>query len=97
MHSALKRAVKLEAKGKLVDFNQLHRMEPDSGPTNIRNVKSKQWTRWLGAQNRCVVPFNSSSEFNKAEGGDICFTLYDSCPLACFAGILDVRGLNQRF
>jgi putative SOS response-associated peptidase YedK len=43
--------------------------------------------RWLGADNRCVVPFNSFSEFNKAEGGDIWFAFDDSRPLACFAGI----------
>ena len=36
-----KRATKLEAKGKAVDFKELLRMEPDSGTTNIRNVKSK--------------------------------------------------------
>jgi len=41
-------------------------MEPDGGTTNIRNVKSKHWTRWLGPEHRCVVPFNSFSEFNKA-------------------------------
>jgi putative SOS response-associated peptidase YedK len=62
-------------------------MEPDSGTTNIRNVKSKHWLRWLGVENRCVVPFNSFSEFNKAEGGDIWFALYEGRPLACFAGI----------
>jgi putative SOS response-associated peptidase YedK len=62
-------------------------MEPDGGATNIRNVKSKHWTRWLGAENRCVVPFNSFSEFNKAEGGDIWFALDASRPLACFASI----------
>jgi putative SOS response-associated peptidase YedK len=28
-------------------------------------VKSKHWTRWLGAENPCVVPLNSFSEFNK--------------------------------
>ena len=33
-------------------------MEPDGGTTNIRNVKSKHWTRWLGPEHRCVVPFN---------------------------------------
>jgi hypothetical protein len=49
------------------------KMQPDSGKTNIRNVKSKHWTRWLGVENRCVVPFNSFSEFNEAEGGDIWF------------------------
>jgi putative SOS response-associated peptidase YedK len=39
-----------------------------------------------GVENRCVVPFNSFSEFNKADGGDIWFAL-DARPLACFAGI----------
>ena len=78
---------KLQAKGKAVDFKELLRMEPDGGTTNIRNVKSKHWTRWLGTENRCVVPFNSFSEFNKAEGGDIWFALDETRPLACFAGI----------
>jgi putative SOS response-associated peptidase YedK len=55
------------------------------GTTNIRNVKSKHWTRWLGVENRCVVPFNSFSEFNKAE--DIWFALDETRPLACFAGL----------
>jgi putative SOS response-associated peptidase YedK len=87
MDATRKRAAKLEAKGKPVDFKQLLRMEPDGGTTNIRNVKSKHWTRWLGPENRCVVPFNSFSEFNKAEGGDIWFALDESRPLACFAGI----------
>jgi putative SOS response-associated peptidase YedK len=82
-----KRADKLQAEGKTVDFKELLRMEPDGGTTNIRNVKSKHWTRWLGAEHRCVVPFNSFSEFNKAEGGDIWFALDQGHPLACFAGI----------
>jgi putative SOS response-associated peptidase YedK len=62
-------------------------MEPDSGTTNIRNVKSKHWARWLGPEHRCVVPFNSFSEFNKVEGGDISFALDETRPLLCFAGI----------
>ena len=62
-------------------------MEPDGGTTNIRNVKSKHWARWLGPEHRCVVPFNSFSEFNKAEGGDVWFALDETRPLACFAGI----------
>jgi putative SOS response-associated peptidase YedK len=33
------------------------------------------------------VPFNSFSEFNKVEGGDIWFALDETRPLACFAGI----------
>jgi putative SOS response-associated peptidase YedK len=87
MDATKKRAEKLQAKGKTVDFNELLRMEPDGGTTNIRNVKSKHWTRWLGAEHRCVVPFNSFSEFNKVEGGDIWFALDETRPLACFAGI----------
>jgi putative SOS response-associated peptidase YedK len=47
MEATKKRAAKLEAKGKPVDFKELLRLEPDSGTTNIRNVKSKHWTRWL--------------------------------------------------
>jgi len=78
---------KAAGQGRTVDFKELFRMEPDSGTTNIRNLKSKHWTRWLGAENRCVVPFNSFSEFNKAEGGDIWFAFNDTRPLACFAGI----------
>jgi putative SOS response-associated peptidase YedK len=76
-----KRASKLEAKGKPVDFKELLRMERDSGTTNIRYVKSKHWTRWLAAENCCVVPFNSFSEFNKAEGDDIWFALDETRPL----------------
>ncbi|WP_426443274.1 SOS response-associated peptidase [Bradyrhizobium genosp. P] len=87
MQATKKRAAKLEAKGKPIDFKQLLRMEPDGGTTNIRNVKSKHWTRWLGVEHRCVVPFNSFSEFNKAEGGDVWFARDESRPLACFAGL----------
>ena len=68
MDATKKRAEKLQAKGKAVGFKELLRMEPDSGTTNIRNVKSKHWTRWLGVENRCVVPFNSFSELNKGGG-----------------------------
>jgi putative SOS response-associated peptidase YedK len=87
MQSAKKRAAKIEAKGGTVDFKELLRRERDSGTTNIRNVNSKHWRRWLGIENRCVVPFTSFSEFNKAAGGDIWFALDQSRPLACFAGI----------
>jgi len=87
MDATRKRGEKLQAKGKTVDFKELLRMEPDSGTTNIRNVGSKHWARWLGAESRCVVPFNSFSEFNKVEGGDIWFALDEGRPLACFAGI----------
>jgi putative SOS response-associated peptidase YedK len=87
MDATKKRAQKLEAKGKTIDFKELLRMEPDGGTTNIRNVASAHWKRWLGPEHRCLVPFSSFSEFNKAEGGDIWFALDESRPLACFAGI----------
>lgn len=87
LDAATKRADKLRAKGKQVDFNELLRKEPDSGTTNIRNTSSKHWTRWLGIENRCVVPFTSFSEFNKVEGGDIWFAFDDTRPLGVFAGI----------
>lgn len=81
------RADKLRAKGKPIDFEELLRMEPDSGTTNVRNTKSAHWTRWLGVPNRCLVPFTSFSEFNKSEGGDIWFALGEDRPTAFFAGI----------
>jgi len=87
LDAATKRADKLRAKGTELDFKELLRREPDSGVTNIRNTSSKHWKRWLGVENRCVVPFTSFSEFNKAEGGDIWFALDDSRPLAVFAGV----------
>jgi putative SOS response-associated peptidase YedK len=87
LDAATKRADKLRAKGKQFDFTELLRMEPDSGTTNIRNTSSKHWTRWLGVENRCVVPFTSFSEFNKLEGGDVWFAFDDTRPLAVFAGI----------
>jgi hypothetical protein len=43
MQATKKRAAKLEAKGKSVDFKELLRMEPDGGTTNISNAKSKHW------------------------------------------------------
>jgi putative SOS response-associated peptidase YedK len=87
MEATKKRATRLEAKGQTVDFKDLLRMEPDSGTTNIRNVTSKHWQRWLGVEHRCVVPFSSFSEFNKPAGGNVWFALDDSRPLAFFAGL----------
>lgn len=85
--AAKKRAAKLEEKGKAYDFKELLANEPDRGVTNIRNTKSKHWTRWLGPENRCLVPLTSFSEFNKDAGGDVWFALDESRPLAFFAGI----------
>ena len=69
-----KRADKLRAEGSEVDFDELLRMEPDGGTTNIRKTDSKHWTRWLGIENRCVVPVTRFAEPNpksKVEGGRV--------------------------
>lgn len=89
MESAKKRAQKLEVKGKAVDFKELLRLEPDNGITNIRNTASKHWQRWLGPENRCLVPFTSFSEYDTIEGKKVpvWFAINDSRPLLAFAGI----------
>jgi hypothetical protein len=61
MDAATKRADKMRAKSAAVDFKELLRLEPDSGTTNIRNTSSSHWRRWLGRNNRCLVPFSSFS------------------------------------
>ncbi len=62
----------------------------DSGVTNVRNVESAHWRRWLGAENRCVVPFTSFSENEVLPDGKrptVWFALDETRPLAFFAGI----------
>jgi putative SOS response-associated peptidase YedK len=62
----------------------------DSGVTNIRNVKSPHWRRWLGPEHRCVVPFTSFSENETMPDGrkpPVWFAFDESRPLAFFAGI----------
>ncbi|MEA2788775.1 MAG: hypothetical protein QOG73_1181 [Acetobacteraceae bacterium] len=62
----------------------------DPGVTNVRNVASPHWRRWLGSENRCVVPFTSFSENEILPDGTrppIWFALNETRPLACFAGI----------
>ncbi len=44
------------------------------GVTNIRNVSSPHWRRWLGPTSRCVVPFTSFAEpdpASKVGGGRV--------------------------
>lgn len=56
----------------------------DPGVTNIRNVSSPHWRRWLGPTSRCVVPFISFAEpdpASKVAGGRV--------PNAWFAGVVD--------
>jgi len=93
MDAASRRADKLRAKGKEVDFDQLLVMEPDGGTTNVRNLTSRHWKPWLGVVNRCLVPFTAFAEpdpANKPEGGrtpNAWFSTGPDYPLAFFAGI----------
>src|ERR1700733_4083225 len=62
----------------------------DPGVTNVRNVASPHWRRWLGVESRCVVPLTSFSENEVLPNGSrppIWLSLNESRPLACFAGI----------
>lgn len=63
----------------------------DPGVTNIRNVASPHWRRWLGVENRCLVPFTSFSELDARASAPrnhpIWFALGEDRPVACFAGI----------
>ena len=87
--AAKKRADKLRAKGTEFDFNELLKMEPDKGTTNVRNTDSKHWQRWLGPENRCLVPMTSFSEPDQVGGSlqPVWFALEEGRPLAFFAGI----------
>jgi putative SOS response-associated peptidase YedK len=89
MEATRRRAQKLEAKGKPVDFKELLRLEPDSGTTNIRNVNSAHWKRWLGIENRCLVPFASFSEYDIIDGKKVPVWFADSKehPILAFAGL----------
>jgi len=62
----------------------------DPGVTNIRNVASPHWRRWLGVESRCVVPFTSFSENEVLPDGSrppVWFAFDESRPLAFFAGL----------
>jgi putative SOS response-associated peptidase YedK len=87
LDAATKRADKLRDKGKEVDFPALLAAEPDKGTTNVRNTASAHWKRWLGVENRCLVPFSSFSEFDNVAKQDVWFAFGEDRPLAFFAGI----------
>jgi len=62
----------------------------DPGVTNVRNVASPHWRRWLNVASRCVVPFTSFSENEALADGShppVWFALDESRPLAFFAGV----------
>ncbi|HCY98442.1 MAG: hypothetical protein A3D16_17780 [Rhodobacterales bacterium RIFCSPHIGHO2_02_FULL_62_130] len=63
----------------------------DPGVTNIRNVASSHWKRWLGVEHRCLVPFTSFAEPDNRPGAPrnhpVWFALGQGRPLAFFAGL----------
>src|ERR1700740_622631 len=62
----------------------------DTCVTNIRNVKSPHWRRWLGIENRCIVPWTSFSENEVLPDGSrptVWFAFDDNRPLVFFSGI----------
>ncbi len=71
----------------------------DPGVTNIRNVASPHWRRWLGPAHRCLVPFTSFSENAKGADGKaepVWFALSQERPLAFFAGVWTPRWRSVR-
>ncbi|WP_200935101.1 SOS response-associated peptidase, partial [Brevundimonas sp. Leaf363] len=92
LDAATKRADKLRAKGKDVDFPKMLELEPDAGTTNVRNTASSHWRPWLSPANRCLVPFTAFSEPGRDAAGKytpIWFRLRGEHPepLAFFAGV----------
>src|SRR5438105_351862 len=60
--------------------------------TNVRNVKSPHWRRWLGIENHCVVPWTSFPENEVQPDGSLptvwfWFAFDETRPLVFFAGI----------
>ncbi|MHC1549374.1 SOS response-associated peptidase [Phyllobacterium sp. K27] len=65
----------------------------DYGVTNVRNVKSPHWRRWLGPESRCIVPATSFSEYGQVRDPVTkrlplhWFALSEDQPMFCFAGL----------
>jgi putative SOS response-associated peptidase YedK len=84
-----------EASGKAAEQGQDRRLQgasplgADSGSTNIRNVSSAHWKRWLGPEHRCLVPFTSFSEYDTIDGKKVpvWFARDKNRPLLAFAGL----------
>lgn len=62
----------------------------DPGVTNIRNLGSPHWRRWLGRENRCLVPVTSFAEPRGKGQGNQWFAPADGRPMF-FAGV-EIRG-----
>ena len=70
-------------------FEALKGKNRDPGVTNIRNVASPRWRRWLGVESRCVVPFHHSRRTKRLQTAPArrCGLFDESRPLAFFAGL----------
>lgn len=62
----------------------------DPGVTNVRNLSSPHWRRWLGQANRCLVPLGAFAEPRGKGRGNQWFTHADPDATMFFAG-LEVR------
>ena len=65
--------------------------ERDPGVTNVRNLESPHWRRWLGREHRCLVPLTSFSEPRGKGKGVQWFAPADPGATLFFAGI-ETRG-----
>ena len=62
----------------------------DRGLTNVRNLQSPHWRRWMNPENRCVVPFTSFSESRIERNGSrtpVWFALGEDRPTGYFVGL----------
>lgn len=66
----------------------------DPGVTNVRNLGSPHWRRWLGQGHRCLVPVTSFSEPRGKGKGVQWFAPADAETTMFFAGI-EIRGWNS--
>ena len=66
--------------------------------TNIRNVKSPHWRRWLGKGSRCIVPATSFREYadTKPRKTPIWFALAEDRPLFALCRPLDALARRER-
>ena len=80
----------------------LKNRKTDPGVTNVRNLASAHWRRWLGVEHRCLVPFTSFSEYRVEADKSrtpVWFAAGEDRPLMFFAGIwtewISVRKLKE--
>ncbi len=68
----------------------LKNRKTDPGVTNVRNLGSAHWQRWLGPEHRCLVPCTSFSEYRVEKDKSrtpVWFARDEDRPLMFFAGI----------